>query len=118
GLTVDMPGYEREMELQRERARAASKFGVDLRGGEPIDARSEFIGYDTLSAESRIGGLRRDGVRVETLRPGESGEVVLERTPFYAEAGGQVGDTGLIVSEKTKAGPGGASFAVTDTQKV
>ncbi len=118
GLTVDLPGYEREMELQRERARAASKFGVDLRGGEGIDARSEFIGYDTLQDDSTIAALRRDGARVETLQPGESGEVVLARTPFYAEAGGQVGDTGLIVTEKNGTGSGGASFAVTDTQKV
>src|SRR5258706_13091284 len=106
------------MELQRERARAASKFGVDLRGGEGIDARSEFIGYDTLQDDSTIAALRRDGARVETLQPGESGEVVLARTPFYAEAGGQVGDTGLIVTEKNGTGSGGASFAVTDTQKV
>jgi len=118
GLTVDLPGYEREMELQRERARAASKFGVDLRGGEGIDARSEFIGYDTLQDDSTIAALRRDGARVETLQPGENGEVVLARTPFYAEAGGQVGDTGLIVTEKNGTGSGGASFAVTDTQKV
>jgi len=118
GLTVDLPGYEREMELQRERARAASKFGVDLRGGEAIDARSEFIGYDTLQDESAIVALRRDGARVETLQPGESGEVVLERTPFYAEAGGQVGDTGLIVTAKKGTDSASASFAVTDTQKV
>ena len=118
GLTVDLPGYEREMELQRERARAASKFGVDLRGGEAIDARSEFIGYDTLQDDSTIVALRRDGARVQMLQPGESGEVVLERTPFYAEAGGQVGDTGLIVTEKKGTGSGSASFAVTDTQKV
>jgi len=118
GLTVDMAGYEREMELQRERARAASRFGVDLRGGEAIDARTEFLGYDRLAADSRIVALRRAGARVESLQPGESGEVVLERTPFYAEAGGQVGDTGLIATVKPGSGIAGASFAVTDTQKV
>ena len=118
GLTVDLEGYEREMELQRGRARAASKFGVDLRAGEAIEARTEFIGYDRLEADSTIVALRRDGARVEMLQAGESGEVVLERTPFYAEAGGQVGDTGQIVAEKTQAGSGGASFEVTDTQKV
>ncbi len=118
GLTVDMAGYEGEMELQRERARAASRFGVDLRAGEAIDARTEFLGYDRLAADSRIVALRRAGARVESLQPGESGEVVLERTPFYAEAGGQVGDTGLITTKKAGGKPGGASFAVSDTQKV
>ena len=118
GLTVDMAGYEREMELQRERARAASKFGVDLRGGEAIDARTEFIGYDTLGAESKVLYLRRAGARVESLQPGESGEVVLARTPFYAEAGGQVGDTGLILGVEQGANIASASFAVTDTQKI
>jgi alanyl-tRNA synthetase len=118
GLTVDLEGYEREMELQRERARAASKFGVDLRGGEAIDARTEFIGYDTLASDSTVIALRRGGGRVEILQPGESGEVVLARTPFYAEAGGQVGDTGLLRVEKKGTGSAGGSFTVTDTQKI
>ncbi len=118
GLSVDLEGYEREMELQRERARAASKFGVDLRGGEAIEARTEFIGYDTLGSDSTVIALRRNGARVESLEPGESGEVVLARTPFYAEAGGQVGDTGLIQVERKGTGSAGASFTVTDTQKL
>jgi len=109
-LKVDMQGYEREMEAQRERARAASKFGVDMRGGARIDARTEFSGYEVLSGESRIVALLRDGALVDSLQAGDSGEVVLERTPFYAESGGQVGDTGVLAS-------GGARFQVTDTQK-
>jgi len=111
-LQVDLEGYEREMELQRERARAASKFGVDLRAGEGIDARSEFLGYETLETDSQVVALRRNGARVQSLEPGESGEVVLSRTPFYAESGGQVGDTGVL------SGVGGARFAVGDTQKL
>jgi alanyl-tRNA synthetase len=111
-LQVDLAGYEREMELQRERARAASKFNVDLRAGEGIDAKSEFLGYDALEAEGKIVALRRGGAPVATLQPGELGEIVLARTPFYAEAGGQVGDTGELI------GAGGARFAVTDTQKL
>ena len=120
GLQVDLAGYECEMELQRERARAASKFGVDLRGGDTIDARTEFIGYDALGSASPIIALRRDGARVEALQPGDRGEVVLARTPFYAEAGGQVGDTGQLVGEKTGTRPNAATavFAVSDTQKL
>jgi alanyl-tRNA synthetase len=108
---VDMPGYEREMEQQRERARAASRFGVDLRGAAAFDARSEFSGYEALTDESTVLALRRDGVDVAVLQPNERGEVVLARTPFYAESGGQVGDTGRLSSAD------GAVFAVADTQK-
>ncbi len=111
-LQVDLEGYEREMELQRERARAASKFGVDLRAGAGIDAKSQFLGYDVLEAESDVLALRHNGALVQTLEPGQSGEVVLSRTPFYAESGGQVGDTGEIQ------GANGARFAVGDTQKL
>ncbi len=111
-LQVDLAGYEREMELQRERARAASKFSVDLRAGEGIEAKSEFLGYDTLEADTRVVALRRDGALVQSLEPGQAGEVVLARTPFYAESGGQVGDTGELT------GAAGARFAVGDTQRL
>jgi alanyl-tRNA synthetase len=111
-LQVDMPGYEREMEVQRERARAASKFSVDLSAGEAFDARSEFLGYETLEWASEVVALRRDGALVSALKPGESGEVVLARTPFYGESGGQVGDTGEITAGD------GAHFSVADTQKL
>jgi len=112
GLAVDMAGYELEMESQRERARAASKFSVDLTAGEVIDAKSEFKGYETLDCDSTVVALRRDGALVPSLQPGDSGEVVLARTPFYGESGGQVGDTGEITAA------GGAHFAVSDTQKL
>ena len=121
GLQVDMPGYEREMELQRERARAASKFSVDLMAGDAIDAKSEFKGYDTLECDSQVVALRRNGAIVPALQPGETGEVVLARTPFYGESGGQVGDTGEITGKAGTGGTsrsGGARFAVTDTQKL
>jgi alanyl-tRNA synthetase len=111
GFEVDMTGYEREMEAQRERARAASRFSVDLRGAAAIDASSEFTGYEQLAGEARVLVLRRDGVEVPRLEPGQQGEVVLERTPFYAESGGQVGDTGRLV------GTGGTVFTVADAQK-
>ena len=112
GLAVDMAGYEREMEEQRTRARAASKFSVDLRGGEAIDAKSEFLGYDMLAASGKVVALRKGGKRVEALAAGDTGEVVLDRTPFYGESGGQVGDTGELRAT------GGAVFRVDDTQKL
>jgi alanyl-tRNA synthetase len=111
GLHVDFDGYEREMNAQRERARAASRFGVDLRSGTTIDTRSEFCGYEGLETESRVIALLRDGARVEVLEEGDPGEVILDRTPFYAESGGQVGDRGEL------RGPAGLVFEVTDTQK-
>ncbi len=110
-LQADFEGYEREMEAQRERARAASRFGVDLRGGETISVRSEFRGYDELETEGRILALLRDGVRVDALAAGDRGEVILDRTAFYAESGGQVGDRGELI------GAEGARFEVEDTQR-
>src|SRR5690606_7361884 len=110
GLTADMPGYEREMNAQRARARAASRFGVDLRGGPDLGSVTDFSGYEHVEGESRIVALLKDGRPVDTLAPGDTGEVVLERTPFYAESGGQVGDTGELAS-------GSARFAVSDTRK-
>ena len=109
-LQVDMAGYEREMELQRERARAASRFGVDLRAGAQLEAQTQFCGYESTDGRSRVVALLRDGQPVDALQAGQNGEVVLERTPFYAEAGGQVGDTGELKSSN-------ARFAVADTQK-
>ncbi|MBV6422831.1 MAG: Alanine--tRNA ligase [Steroidobacteraceae bacterium] len=111
GLSIDQAGFEAAMEAQRERARAASRFGVDLRAGARIDATSEFLGYEGVADAGRIVALLKEGAEVTALTAGERGEVVLDRTPFYAESGGQVGDTGVLASE------GGARFAVTDTQK-
>jgi len=110
GLTIDHAGFEGAMEAQRARGRAASRFGVDLRGGAEVDAQTLFQGYEALSAEGRVVTLLKDGAAVDGLAAGERGEVVLDRTPFYAEAGGQVGDTGEL------AGPG-VRFIVEDTRK-
>jgi alanyl-tRNA synthetase len=111
GLQVDQAGYEREMAAQRDRARAASRFGVDLRGAAPVAERSEFRGYDELESEGVVLALLRDGQSVATLADGERGEVLLDRTPFYAEAGGQVGDSGEL------RGDAQTRFAVDDTLK-
>jgi alanyl-tRNA synthetase len=110
-LKVDMTGYEREMEAQRERARAASKFGVDQRGGVQVAERSEFCGYEAVECQGRVAALLHDGAGVDSLAAGERGEVILDRTVFYAEAGGQVGDTGELL------GAAATRFVVEDTQK-
>jgi alanyl-tRNA synthetase len=111
GFTVDQAGFEAAMEAQRERARAASRFGVDLRGGVTLDARTTFCGYESLEEVGVVTALFRDGAPVESLAAGESGQVVLDRTPFYAESGGQVGDVGVLEGEH-------ARFRVSDTRKL
>ena len=95
GLTLDVEGFERAMEGQRSRARAASQFAANHSANLEVEGCSEFTGYDRLDDATRITALFRDGNAVEALAAGESGIVVLERTPFYAESGGQVGDRGV-----------------------
>jgi alanyl-tRNA synthetase len=111
GLTVDEAGFEAAMDEQRNRARAASKFGVDLRADLRIDGHTEFKGYESEHAQGRVVELIRGKERVEALQPGEEGQVVLDATPFYAESGGQVGDRGVLIA-------GAARFVVSDTQKL
>jgi len=109
-LTIDEKGFEAAMEQQRDRARSASKFGAS--GGDALktDAETEFLGYDGTEAASRIVALFKEGQVVGTLEPGDDGAVVLSATPFYAESGGQIGDTGILVED-------GKLFRVDDTQK-
>ena len=111
GLTIDEAGFESAMNAQRERARAASKFGVDLRSDVKIDGQTKFTGYDSEVGSGRVSALLRGKESVQELRAGEDGQVVLDATPFYAESGGQVGDCGVLVS-------GEARFTVADTQKL
>jgi alanyl-tRNA synthetase len=113
GVTVDEAGFDRAMNAQRERARAASQF----KSGDALaytGPKTLFRGYDSLSEEGRVVALYKDGARVESLSTGERGVVVLDRTPFYAESGGQVGDRG----ELSKGGACLTLFAVEDTQKI
>jgi alanyl-tRNA synthetase len=111
GVRVDYAGFEAAMERQRERARAASKFAVAA-SVEYSGAATEFHGYDTLALEGKVVALyKSEGVQVQEIAAGETGIVVLDRTPFYAESGGQVGDSGEI------AGVAG-TFAVEDTRKI
>jgi len=110
GVRIDMAGFEAAMEEQRNRARAASRFsaaaGLEYSGG-----RTEFHGYDTLTLAAKVVALYREGAQVQALKSGETGTVVLDRTPFYAEAGGQVGDRGELVGSA-------GTFEVADTQKI
>ncbi len=111
-LSVDQDGFEAEMEAQRERARASSQFSV---AGEQLELDeypvTEFLGYDATRDQGRVVGIIQNSAAVERLENADQAVVVLDRTPFYAESGGQVGDTGLIaVGEDTL-------FRVEDTQK-
>jgi alanyl-tRNA synthetase len=98
------------MTAQRDRARAASKFDVGEDGGIKTDQETRFSGYEGVAGESEVVALYKDGEEVDVLKSGEAGAIILESTPFYAESGGQIGDTGVIDSKK-------GSFNVADTQK-
>ena len=112
GLSIDEAGFDREMEAQRARARAASQFGVDQQAEIALDGKTDFTGYERLEEEATVIGLFRDGEPVDSLTAGAEGMVVLDKTPFYAESGGQVGDRGELLV------PGGdARFEVKDTRK-
>ena len=110
GLGVDMEGFEQEMEAQRQRARGAGAFGNDYSDRLNIDAVTDFSGYEKHQDQAEVEALYRDGEAVDRLDAGDTGMVVLKRTPFYAESGGQVGDRGVLAGD-------GARFDVEDTRK-
>jgi alanyl-tRNA synthetase len=112
GLTVDQEGFDASMTGQRDRARAASKFVNVATGGLKVggEASTTFVGYEGTEASSEIVALFADGNPVEKLSVGEDGALILSSTPFYAESGGQIGDTGVLAA-------GDHSFTVADTQK-
>ena len=109
-LSVDTAGFENAMQGQRKQSRAASQFVADYSKDVELDAHCVFTGYTHLSEETKVLALLKGGESVERLEAGEEGAVVLERTPFYAESGGQVGDKGSIRA-------GDSVFTVTDTRK-
>lgn len=109
-IKVDEEGFERAMEDQRRRARESSGFGADYNSLIKVDKRSEFSGYQYDEQQATITALYKDGQPVDSLNAGEEGLVILDKTAFYAESGGQVGDTGYLNNDS-------ASFKVTDTQK-
>jgi alanyl-tRNA synthetase len=115
GMTIDVDGYEQAMQKQRAQAKAASQFKSG--GAEKLDLdaagvkqNTEFNGYDQLSDQATVQALFVEGGSVESLQAGDSGVVVLDKTPFYAESGGQAGDFGQLQTSQ-------GSFAVSDTQK-
>lgn len=109
-IEPDEAGFEREMEAQRARARAAQSFKANAQ--LPYDGQdTEFKGYTERQTESKVLALYKDGEQVDELNEGDSGAVVIDFTPFYAESGGQVGDVGYIFSGENR-------FEVRDTQKI
>ena len=110
GLTLDMDGFEACMAQQRTRSRGADAFANNYNDRLQVDAVSDFSGYDRLADMSEVVALYRNGEAVPSLTAGEDGMVVLSNTPFYAESGGQVGDTGVLTNDGTR-------FVVADTRK-
>lgn len=112
GLTLDESGFEREMQAQRERARSASAFGLDYNSLVKVDVDTVFTGYAGTQGAGKVVALFKAGAAVDSLGEGEEGVIVLDQTPFYAESGGQVGDSGYLsaagvrvdVRDTTKAG--------------
>ena len=111
GLTIDQAGFDVAMEAQRGRARAASKFGAELRDSIKLSGKTDFSGYERLAESAQVTALIFDGAIVDVLRPGQEGQVILDHTPFYAESGGQIGDSGILKGAS-------ARFSVRDTQKI
>ncbi|MCE8016686.1 alanine--tRNA ligase [Halomonas sp. MCCC 1A17488] len=111
GVSLDEAGFERELEAQRERARAASQFGADYGAALELEGETAFTGYDRLEDRATVTAIvDGEGNALAALEPEQRGVVVLDRTPFYGESGGQVGDIGYLHLE-------GGRFLVTDTQK-
>ncbi len=110
GLTLDMKGYGTCMAEAQERSRQGGKFGVDYTKAISVDGETEFLGYQTCTESGNVTALFKGDEAVATLNEGEEGIIVLDKTPFYAESGGQVGDTGYLTWENSR-------FDVRDTQK-
>lgn len=109
-LKIDEAGFEAAMEAQRQRARQASGFSADYNAQIRVEKDAEFKGYDQLSFPATVSEIFIDGQSVQQLLPGQSAVVILDKTPFYGESGGQVGDTGVISTAH-------GEFKVEDTQK-
>ncbi|WP_221074281.1 alanine--tRNA ligase [Agarivorans aestuarii] len=110
-LSVDEAEFEAAMQAQRERAKQASNFGTDYNDNLIIDSATEFLGYQHLEADVKIVEMYKDGEPQSSLTGGDQAIIVLDKTPFYAESGGQAGDAGELMYE-------GGSFVVQDTLKV
>lgn len=109
-LTLDEEGFEREMNAQRVRARSASSFGMDYNSLVKVDVATQFTGYSATTGSATVVALYKEGQSVTHLNEGEEGVVILDTTPFYAESGGQIGDSGFLLAGDTR-------FDVSDTTK-
>ena len=110
GLSLDLEEFDAEMGKQKAQARSASHFETTATLDIRLENGTSFTGYDDLQAEANVVALFKDGKAVDTLEDGESGIVLLNSTPFYAESGGQVGDCGTLLNKQVR-------FNVRDTQK-
>ncbi|MCY9137043.1 alanine--tRNA ligase [Peribacillus frigoritolerans] len=106
GMTVDQAGFEKEMDAQRERARSARQDvdSMQIQGGVlgDIKVESEFVGYDQVAVEAKVAAIIKNGELVTEAQEGEEVQVILDKTPFYAESGGQIADIGTMASESVK----------------
>ena len=109
-LSIDEAGFEVLMQQQRARAKEASNFGVDYNKTLKVEGTPDFIGFDQLAESAKVTAIFKDGESVAALIAGEEGAIVLDKTPFYGESGGQVGDCGVIKLDN-------GLFVVTDTKK-
>ncbi|EXD36419.1 MULTISPECIES: alanine--tRNA ligase [Acinetobacter] len=109
-LEIDEVGFEREMEAQRRRARDAGKFAVDYNSIVKVEGETQFDGYNATAGQGQIVAIYKDGEQVDEVVEGDEALIVLNQTPFYAESGGQIGDTGLFKNET-------GIFEVQDTKK-
>ncbi|WP_171063430.1 alanine--tRNA ligase [Acinetobacter sp. CIP-A165] len=109
-LTIDEVGFEVEMAAQRQRARDAGKFAVDYNSIVKVEGETQFDGYDATQGQGQIVALYKDGVQVDEINEGDEALIVLNQTPFYAESGGQIGDTGIFKNDT-------GIFEVQDTKK-
>ena len=109
-LTIDEAGFEVEMAAQRQRARDAGKFAIDYNSIVNVEGETQFDGYDATTGQGQIVAIYKDGEQVDEVVEGDEALIVLNQTPFYAESGGQIGDTGLFKNDT-------GIFEVQDTKK-
>ncbi|EZQ11186.1 alanyl-tRNA synthetase [Acinetobacter sp. Ver3] len=109
-LTIDEAGFEKEMAAQRQRARDAGKFAIDYNSVVKVEGETQFDGYDATAGEGQIIAIYKDGEQVDEVVEGDEALIVLNQTPFYAESGGQIGDTGIFKNDT-------GIFEVQDTKK-
>ncbi|WP_171293446.1 alanine--tRNA ligase [Acinetobacter indicus] len=109
-LTIDEAGFEVEMAAQRQRARDAGKFAIDYNSVVKVEGETQFDGYDATASQGQIIAIYKDGEQVDEVAEGDEALIVLNQTPFYAESGGQIGDTGIFKNDT-------GIFEVQDTKK-